>query len=410
VTGWDTGAPQAEGDFDVRLRVLHIGKYFPPHRGGMETFLRDLATEQCAQGMAADVLVHSTERRLRTVCERPRQDDPPLNIIRVARWFNLSFAPISPLFPLWIAKRVGATSPSVIHIHMPNVSAFWCLLLPRARRVPWVIHWHADVLASQHKKSLKYLYWLYRPFEQALLRRAARIIATSPPYLTSSRPLEMHRDRCTVVPLGIRDATSEPDARTSSAPQRDLRVLFVGRLTYYKGLSFLIEAVSTLPEVELRIVGQGEQRAHLEALAARRGAGGRIAFLGDLTDTQVSAELDACHCLCLPSIERTEAFGVVLLEAMRKAKALVVTTVAGTGMSWVSPSGVTGLSVAPEDAEALTDALRRLRDEPGLRTALGVAARARFETCFRISEPVKALRTIYRAVQDPDTSARSEAS
>src|SRR5690606_2081970 len=146
------------------------------------------------------------------------------------------FAPISPAFPLWLARAVKRWRPEVIHIHMPNLSAFWALLLPRARSVPWVIHWHSDIELS--RRSLRLAYPHYHLLERALLEGADTIIVTSPQYLEASQPLFPWRHKCHVVPLGV-----DPQRLPEVAPGETeglwhgerLRLLAVGRLTYYKG-------------------------------------------------------------------------------------------------------------------------------------------------------------------------------
>ncbi len=391
----------ADGDRSP-VSVLHIGKYFPPHRGGMETFLRDLMIEQKKQGLKVAALVHSSDAGFRSSLEEANAEGQSLRVYRVARWFTLAFAPISPTFPLLLRRICGQLQPDVLHIHMPNLSPFWCLLMPGARAVPWVVHWHADVLSSRHSRALRYLYRLYRPFEQALLRRAACIVVTSPPYLESSEPLAPHKDRCVVVPLGISDSPArDPKAvgRNEQESRRDLRVLFVGRLAYYKGLPHLVEAASALDNVELRIVGQGQEERLLKAMVERLGAEDSIHFLGGLSDSEVRAELETCDCLCLPSIERTEAFGVVLLEAMRAGKAVVATRVPGSGMGWLVNDQETGILVDPGDRESLTYALKTLRDDRSLLGRFGLSGRNRLREHFVISRTAAQILDIYRILR-----------
>src|SRR5699024_5451513 len=93
--------------------------------------------------------------------------------------------------------------PDLLHLHLPNTSAFWAMAIPAARKIPWIVHWHADVVASRHDSKLALAYPLYRPFEQRFLKVASAIIATSPPYLESSSALAHWRDKCQVIPLGL---------------------------------------------------------------------------------------------------------------------------------------------------------------------------------------------------------------
>ena len=113
------------------------------------------------------------------------------------------YAPVSPAFPLLLSRLIREFKPDLLHLHMPNTSAFWALLSPAARRLPWLVHWHADVPLDVRRPAVRAMYALYRPFEQALLRRAKSIIATSAPYLDSSAALRPWIGKTQVVPLGL---------------------------------------------------------------------------------------------------------------------------------------------------------------------------------------------------------------
>ena len=139
----------------MALRVLHIGKFYPPHRGGMESFLADLINAQRAQGIEAAALVHGT----------PLPQDPDW-LVRVPVQFHAVYAPIAIGFRAAMKRAIERFDPDVLHLHMPNNSVFWALLLPEARYIPWVVHWHSDVVVSNIKWSVALAYMLYRPFEQ----------------------------------------------------------------------------------------------------------------------------------------------------------------------------------------------------------------------------------------------------
>ncbi|MCP4816735.1 MAG: glycosyltransferase, partial [Planctomycetaceae bacterium] len=250
------------------MKVLHIGKYFPPFFGGMENYLRDLVGAQQRSGLEPLVLVHRHDNSLRS--SRETYDDQgtrPLLVIRVAMWFRMLFTPISPTFPLVLNQFLREEGTDLLHLHMPNVSVFWCLLLPRARRRPWVIHWHADVLASTHSIGLRAFYGVYRPFEWMVLKRARAVLVTSPDYLESSKTLEAFRDKCYVVPLGLNPAGMQLVERRDAGSDASLHLLAVGRLTYYKGFEYLLRALADVPEARLTLVGQGELESALLTLS-----------------------------------------------------------------------------------------------------------------------------------------------
>jgi rhamnosyl/mannosyltransferase len=257
---------------------------------------------------------------------------------------------------------------------------------------------------------LKIAYWLYQPFESALLRRAHKIIATSPTYLETSEALAPVRAQCEVIPLGIKDpfssqrASATPeDTRIDPSPPAatpaPLKVLAIGRLTHYKGFDVLLQAVAQTSGITLDIVGTGDEAAALERLCHSLGITSRVRFHGGLDEHHKNQLLSACDCLCLPSTDRAESFGVVLLEAMSAAKACVVSDVAGSGMSWLVDHERTGLVTPARNATALATALCQLRDNRDLAVAFGLAGRQKFEASFSIEASVAAIQSLYTALE-----------
>jgi glycosyltransferase involved in cell wall biosynthesis len=389
------------------LKILHIGKYFPPYAGGMETYLRDLMAAQVRQRLEPTALVHQSKISLTSASDIFRAGEQQLPVTKAAVWARLLFTPISPTFPRLLSKMIKRDKPDILHLHMPNVSAFWALFLPSARKIPWVIHWHADVLASTHSSGLRTFYRLYRPFESALLKRSAKIIATSPPYLESSEPLRPFRDKCEVVPLGLDSSKLVTTAGTSShKTSNKLRVLAIGRLTYYKGFEYLIRAVAKTENVDLHIVGKGELDKALRRLAHELKAGAKITFHGKLPDEALAIQFAACDCLCLPSIERTEAFGMVLLEAMSLGKATIVSNVPGSGMGWVVKDGVTGLHVEPESDTALAKSLHFLWENRDKLSTFGISGLHRFKSLFDIEQSAVGISELYLRLSDSNVARK----
>ncbi len=376
------------------MRVLHVGKFYPPYRGGMEVFLADLLEEQRRQGIDAHALVHGD----------PLPDDPPW-VQRVPVQFSLVYAPMALGFRRALNQAIERVRPDVLHLHMPNNSALWALTLPSARKVPWVVHWHSDVVVSNIKWSVAFAYMLYRPFEQALLERAQQVFATSPPYLEASPALRRWRDKCEVVPLGIdlhtAPAATELDAPLQWSPGTQLCLLSIGRLTYYKGFETLIRAVSGLPEVELLIAGEGELHDTLHKLIASttpQGSQPAVRLVGAVDDVQKHALLAQCDVFCLASRERTEAFGIVLLEAMQHAKPCLVTDLPGSGMPWVVSQARCGLHVPYEDVDAWRSSIARLQHDPAMRDHLGQTGQKALHRHFSIGPCERATNRHYRGI------------
>jgi len=370
------------------MRILHVGKYYPPVAGGMERFLADLVKAQRAAGHDVGVLVHEHARG------EGRAD--PQWLMRCPVWLRLFFAPISPAFALWLSRAVKRLRPEVLHLHMPNVSAFWALLLPATRDLPWVIHWHADVELS--KRTLRFAYPHYQIFERALLERAECIIVTSPQYLEASQPLYPWRFKCHVVPLGVDPDRLPPVDPASGRDQwrtDGLRLLAVGRLSYYKGFETLLGAVKDDPGLELVVVGEGEERPRLERILEKAGRPEWVRLLGHADDATLHRLMASCDVFCLPSRERTEAFGIVLMEAMRYGKPLVVSDLKGSGVTWVARDGENAIVVAAEDVAAWREALVTLARSPERRAALGRAGQQRYVREFDIARIPARLDAIY---------------
>lgn len=376
------------------MRVLHIGKFFPPVPGGMEVFLRDLMIAQRRSGIESFAVVHAGHKA-------PQAEEAQW-LVQVPVWFSLIFAPISPTFPPAITRAIRAFDPDVLHLHLPNPSAFWALMIPAARRLPWVVHWHSDVVPSRISPALRVAYPFYRPLEQAILDRSEAIIATSPPYLDASEPLSRWRDKCHVVPLGI-DIARLPEATSSGRSvwcENVFRILAIGRLTYYKGFDTLIRAVAGLPNVQLVIVGSGDEYPKLAALIEETHTNDRIQLLGEVDDAARNHLLATCDTLCLPSRERTEAFGIVLMEAMRYGKPVIASEVPGSGMGWVVDAELSGLLSPPEDVAAWRTSIMRLADDPGLCRRLGTEGRRQFASRFSIENVVTHIDRLYGALTD----------
>ncbi len=372
------------------MRVLHLGKYYPPAPGGIETFTAILAREQAANGDVAVVLAHAAERRWRTV----QRNDGAVVVREVGRLGQLAYAPLSPAFPLQLQHCIARHRPDLLHIHVPNTSAFAALLVPAARRLPWVVHWHADIPLDSASRLLRFAYPFYRPWEQALLRRADAVIATSAAYRDASHALARWRDKTVVVPLALGDA-SVPEMGSPLWPAGKRRLLAVGRLSHYKGFDVLLDSMVSLPDFALVLIGGGEREMALREQIQQRGLQERVRMTGQVDDAFLQQAYAQAEIFCLPSLDRAEAFGMVLLEAMRAGLPCVASAIAGSGVGEVVAAGQSGLLVPPGDAAALSAALGTLGNDAILRERLGHAGRLRWREHYRPAAVSAATREVY---------------
>ncbi|MBB5207328.1 glycosyltransferase [Chiayiivirga flava] len=374
------------------MRILHLGKFYPPHAGGIERFVAELAAAQRSAGHAVAALVHASPG---VATPTRRVDADGVEVHAVPCHGQLLFAPVSPGWAVHFRRLMDEFRPDLLHVHVPNVSAFWLLASRRARRVPWVLHWHADIPADSGQIALRLGYPLYRQFERRLVERADVAVATSHAYAQASVPLRSHARRVAVVPLGMGDAPAPGIA--PAWPGAGLRLLAVGRLSYYKGFEILLRALSDVPDASLLLVGAGDGAAGLQATVQALGLQARVRLAGHLDDAALEAAYRACDVFCLPSLDRAEAFGMVLLEAMRAGKPIVASDIPGSGVGTVAGPD-NALRVAPGDAGALADAIRTLAESAALRERLGTSGRLRWEREYRIGAVSAAMDAVYRSV------------
>jgi len=240
-----------------------------------------------------------------------------------------------------------------------------------------VIHYHSDIVRQ------KRLRWLYRPWQEAGLARAQAIVVGSQELLDNSPVLARWRHKCAVIPFGIDLAPFLAMERSapSAAGEGPPLILAVGRLAYYKGFHHLIAAMADVPQARLAIAGEGPERRNLEEAIGSNRLAGRVELCGRLDDPALLDLYRRASLFCLPSCERSEAFGLVQLEAMG-AGLPVVSTDLPTGMRAINRHGETGFVVPPRDPAELAAALARLCSDARLRVRLGAAARRRAQELF----------------------------
>jgi len=198
-----------------------------------------------------------------------------------------------------------------------------------------------------------------------------------------------------VVPLGI-----DPDPFSKATPLLEAQeiptLLFMGRLRYYKGLDYLLEA---LTEVKARLIvgGNGPMRTVWERKSRELKLTNRVVFLGDVSNDDLPRLYASADIFVLPATMRSEAFGTVLLEAMA-AGLPCVTTELGTGTSYVVQDGITGLIVPPKDSKALSEALNRFIDKEELRKRFGNEGKRRVRENFTLNQMVTRIENIYQNV------------
>lgn len=363
------------------MRVLHVGKYYPPYRGGIETHLEILCQQmRLEREVELEVVVASGTRR--DVVERVDGVD----VTRVGTLCTLAGAPIGP----GLVRKIRESEADIVHLHLPHPAAVMAYLAS-GHRGKLVVSYHSDVVRQ------RFLDAAFQPIQDRLLERCDAIVAGSPNYVRSSRVLARHRERCRVIPYGIPvDAFDRGTAEAGSVRERfgPRLVVSVGRLVYYKGFEHLVDAMRGV-DGTLLIIGDGPLRRLLEERIRRHGLQDRVHLLGKVADT--APYYHAADLFVLASVARSEAFGIVQLEAMACGRP-VVNTGLDSGVPYVSRDGETGLTVAPRSAEALAGAISRLLDDHEMRARFGSAARRRVREEFSQEVMTRRMLQLYRDV------------
>jgi glycosyltransferase involved in cell wall biosynthesis len=367
------------------MRILQIGKYYSPEKGGIETHLRALSSRLQEY---AEVEVVVAGGRL------PATEH--IDGIKVERLATPLTALGTPICPQLIA-RLRRTDVDLVHIHLPNPWAAFAYLMSGCQ-CPLVVSYHSDIVRQS------YIEPAFRPILHQFLKRASLIICSSENLIKFSCTLRKFRDRCVVVPYGI-----DPKQTSHADPvkvneilktQKKPIVLAVGRLVYYKGFEYLLAAMTKV-DAALIIVGKGPRKNILMELISDLGLADKVTILDQVED--VAPYYHAAEIFVLPSIARSEAFGIVQIEAMAAGKP-VINTDLPSGVPIVSQHGVTGLTVQPANWLALASAINQLLDDPELCRRYGNAACQRVQENFHISDMVSLTWKVYLAA-----TARAEA-
>ncbi len=371
------------------LRVLHVYRtYFPDPPGGLQEAIRQICLSTQQFGIENTVFTLSPTPQP-AVLQRPEG-----RVVRCRSWAAPASCDLGGP-NAFLTFRQLANEADVIHYLFPW--PFADLLHQCVRpHTPSVLTYISDIVRQ------KWLGAAYTPLMQRTLRSMQAIVANSPAYARTSTVLAdpALREKLSVIPLGIdeRSYPQEGDERIIDRLGLDKGepfFLFIGVLRYYKGLHALIHTARLL-NTRIVIAGTGPEDESLRQLAVKIGAQG-VMFAGQVSDEEKVALLKHCRALVLPSHLRSEAFGMVLVEAAMIGKPMISCEIS-TGTSFVNADGETGFVVEPGSPRALAGAMSRLLEDEALALQMGQAARRRYEQLFSGAALGQAYARLYRKV------------
>lgn len=386
-----TAGQSCKNDWNLGLRLLHIGKILPPPYGGIESHIDTLlrALQEC---MSCTL-----------IAAEPRSsgsgfDDIPYRVLTARSYGQISSVLLTPGVLALARQEWNRGGCNLLHVHCPNPFGDLATLMAPSD-LPVVMSWHSDIVRQQW--AIKF----YGHIQRASLRRADRIVLPTPLHFTASRQLHISflEKKIVYVPFGIDfgdfdgpEVGSQVSERLKSFAAGRPIILTVGRHVYYKGYDYLLHAFAHMQQnAVLVMIGTGVQSSKLEKLAQELHLQDRVLFMGEVSRSALVSAMRACDVFTLPSIEPSEAFGIASAEAMACGKPTVVCRL-GNGVDYLNRDGQTSLLVPPRNPLALADALDTLIKNDAMRTAMGSAARQWVRSEFSVQAMLDAMISVYK--------------
>ncbi|WP_164521538.1 glycosyltransferase [Iodobacter ciconiae] len=350
------------------MKIIHLGKFYPPEYGGIETVTFDLVEGLNDQGVKTDVLCSNkgTETKVDLI-------NSGYQVIRAGTLAVINSTSVSLKLISELKKCIHQYD--AIHIHLPNPMANLAIWLIRPDCKVY-LHWHSDIVKQKHMLKL------YAPWLKWLINRADGIVATSQQYADSSKWLIPNMNKVSIIPIGVADRSKH----SSGVFVKNIRlenknkkiVLSIGRSAAYKGIRYLIEACKYINDDIVVLIGGPGVEVFLPQIKKLK-LESKIKIIGTIPDQQLASYYAACDVFCLPSVYRSEAYGIVQVEAMSFSKPIISCDISGSGVSWVNEHEKSGLLVPPSDPLALAQAINKLCENDALRQQMALYARNRFE-------------------------------
>ncbi len=386
------------------MKVAHLICNFPPYKGGQGNVCLSEVEELAELGH--QVFVYTPQNCRSQI---------------VNRKFQIKY--LSPLFKYGNASFIPGIIKDlknfdVIHLHWPFLGGSEIFLLWRLfRKKPkLIVQYHMDLVAPGIRGLIfKLNFFLFAPL---MFRLADKILVSSQDYLEHSDIKKYwlrNKEKFEIVPFGVNQEVFAPQDKSRKLmakyglKQGDRIVLSAGGLDsahYFKGINFLIKTAGVLtfkiPELKFLIVGDGDLRPKYELLAKKLGVGEKVIFAGRINDEELPDYYNLADVFVFPSFGRSEAFGLVCLEAMACAKPIVVSDLPGP-RTLVENNG---LLVKIGDIEDLSEKINDLFQNPTKLKEFGINGLRIVKEKYYWPDIVRRLEKIY--VQAVDASGQTE--
>ncbi len=369
------------------LKVLHSYKvYRPDVDGGIPYVIATLA-RLTRERIDNRILVARRKGYFRQLVV----DGVPVEA--VTSFGTLFSTPLAPTFPGMLASRAGSCDILLHHAPFPLADLAMSFI---PAKVALIVYWHADIIGFSLLKKL------VTPALIRTLRRANRIIVADQSTIDGSELLRSFAHKCSIIPYGTDIDYWSVCSKDEHFAAQQLRqkyprlILSIGRFVPYKGFSSLLQALKNI-DGQLVLVGEGPLDRKLRDLARDLSLSDRVVFAGRLDASEMKAYMHAARVLAFPSITTAEAFGIVQIEAMA-AGLPVVNTCLASAVPRIARHEREGLTVPPNNTDALAEAIRRILDDSSLALRLGAAGQVRARAEYSQDVYAARIRRLYHEV------------
>jgi rhamnosyl/mannosyltransferase len=365
------------------MKILQINKLYYPAIGGVESVVQNIAERLNGQDdFIVDVLACQNKGGRQT------ENINGIKIYRAASFGKILGMPISLDFFRLSFKLFRQYDKIIIHYPFP-LASFICPFIPKRKLI---ICYHSDIIRQKISRII------LSPLIKISLKRASLILAGGNNIIKYSSWLYPLAKKCRVLPYGTQANFQTADEEKSLILKKKysngkILLLAVGRLVYYKGFTYAIKAMGDI-DAKLLIIGTGPEEKKLRQIIKDKKLENKIEIIG--TQERLAPFFLAADIFLFPSIARSEAFGLVQLEAMAAGKA-IINTYLHTAVEEVSQNNISGVTIKPKDSQALATAINTLIANPELRNKLGAQGQERYQKHYRLEIFTQNLKNILKS-------------
>lgn len=392
------------------MRIAHFVSTFPPYQGGMGNVCFYQVKELAELNYQMTVFTPDYGR------DKFQTSNFNFQIVYLKSVLKYGNAAFIPQVTEYLKNF------EIIHLHYPFFGGaeiiWWYFLKPRKAKL--VVQYHMDFVPPQSLNLSRLAGIVLNGYNRLLtpliFRKASKILVSSNDYALNSKIIRSfflsHQEKFLEIPLGVNSQHFQPqDKKNKKLMERwqilpeELIILFVGGLDkahYFKGVNVLLQATAKLKikneklRIKFIVVGEGELRSKYEKLADELKIKDWVIFAGQVSNEDLPDYYNLADVFVLPSINHSEAFGLVLLEAMSCAKPVITSNLAG--VRTVVENGTDGFLVKPRNPDDLVEKIKILLTNKELRRKMGQAGRKKIEEKYSWQEIVKELEKLYKTL------------